>query len=618
MVTIAEALQQTETAEASAMKRERQLQEAETKAGRIRVGGTIAEQFKFGAKLPEARRQARRQRGEVLAQIGIAREELGIFRGKIGAQRETIGQFQTSIGEQEKLLADIRLGKRIAFGEAITFGASQRARKFAKLTTQQRQSFFKRTKQLKALKEQQLTPLFDAGGTLAGFESEVALQSFELAELPAIQPGAVAPLEKAGLITVEKIPEAPVAAFTAMPEAPTFFERVEKEARRPSFLNIGLPGSSEVLGTLSVVGQEVQKGLRDPGFARATTGPTTLFDITPFGKRQREAKEIALGFGGRVVAPLVPPTKEAVAAVLVAPVIIGGLPAVIGRTGLGALGGFELGTAFKPGLTIEERTTAGLGAGLAFTGAVALPGRFSVGTRQLRTETLALGQRGILSPKGEKATLGIIKELKFFRGQPDVPPVKTVADILPPGLTQLEREAFIRPLEAERTILFGGKAEEIRGIRVSKDIDVFAKDNRRILNELSSQLREVSTAPVIRKGEAVGLGAEKAFDIKPTGRLAEFPLAQRPVGDGKLVRLSEQLSRSLAGTLQLRKGGKDIGSVILDTRAFLSQASTRLGETTFPFLKPIRQRAIARVEKRLEAFEQFALPDIRKQVAIRG
>ncbi len=625
MVTIQEALQQTTQAEVSALERERLIQEAETRAGRIRIGGTLAEQFRFGAALPKARRQARRQREEALVQIGAARQELGRFRGGIAARRVEIGRVEKERGRIERIRRIIAKG-----GTPELLELNREDRQLVKNIIEGRVRSATISRQLRVLERQGLEPVF-VGGELAGFESERALQSFELQQLPFVQPSAVAQLERAGIIDVEPAQlEAPALQSFEAPtpdKAPGIIERIaEKGGFVPPptilggpFGGPGISGADLALATVAVGGEELQKALRDPGFGKATLGFPSLIDITPPGRKIRAARETAIGFAAGAASFLVPTTKEEVAIQAGLVTVPLALPASVLKLGAGAFAGVQIPRAFvQPDITLQERVALGATGVFAAGGAAFVPTKFQIGTRQLRAQARILGERGILSPEAEQAALGVIKEFKFFRGQPDIPITKPVVEIIPKGLTQLETEAFGKVLLVEDIRIFGGQAEALRGIRSTKDIDIAGKESRRILNELAAQFREVSAKPVVRRGEAIGLGVEKAFDIKPLERLTEFPLAQRPIktAEGvKVVGLSEQLERSLAGTLQLRKGGKDIGSVILDTRAFLTQASTRLQETRFPFLKPFRQRALARAERRVEAFEQFTLPEIELQVA---
>lgn len=128
MVTIAEALQQTEQAEASALERERQIKEAETRAGKIRVGGTVTEQLRFGAGLGEARRQARQEREQAFAQIGIAREELTGFRGAIIGGQQQIQSVQAQQRQVKAFNRDLAVAKKFVAKDRFPSGESKQVR----------------------------------------------------------------------------------------------------------------------------------------------------------------------------------------------------------------------------------------------------------------------------------------------------------------------------------------------------------------------------------------------------------------------------------------------------------------------------------------------------------
>ncbi len=665
-LALAEAITQTSAARSQLGKtkvaiREREMEIRETETGissaktRFRAilpfGATLKQQLSVSKQLgvggvAESLRRSRRFKIKGLKQVGAARQELVPIKkqlvevkGQVSTSESQLAVAESQIKKRQRLLADIRLARKLASRGSFPFFESKRVRKFFVEELSRIKSRKARTRQLKELKKQGLTPVF-VGGKLAGFESEKLMQSFALENLGLVQPSAVAPLEKVGLITVERVPSAPT--FQALTVQDSFPPGVsEARARDPGRLErfgerlflemritepprfFGSPRIKEVSPVLAlgaIAGQEIAKGLEDPIFGRLGRRPSGIFNIVipKITAPEQRARELVTGFGGRVTALAIPKTPEAVAITAAVPFVIGSLPTVVGRIGLASLGAFETREAFKPGLTIEERTVAGLSAGLAFTGAGALPTKFQIGIRQLKSQARTLGEKGVLTPEAEQAVIGVIKELKFFRRQPDVPITKPVVEIIPRKLTQLEKEAFAKVLLAEDIRIFGGQAEALRGIRGTKDIDIGAKESQRVLAELAGQLGEVSSGKVMLKRKSIGLGGEKAFDIKPFEILKGFPLSEKPVKTAEgieITKLSEQLSRSLAGTLELRKGGKDIGSVVLDTRAFLSQASTRLQETRFPFLKPFRQRALARAERAEQAFEQFTLPEVELQVA---
>ncbi len=186
------------TAQESAESREEEILRAERQAGRLRVGGTVAEQIRFGAALPRARRQARRAREAALTEIARARGELGLFRGQIRAGRERLGVAEQQRGRLERIQRILAKG-----GTPDILELNREDRQLVKNILEGKIRSATISKQLRALEREGLTPVF-VGGELRGFESEEGLQSFELQELGFVQPSAVSQLERAGIISVSE------------------------------------------------------------------------------------------------------------------------------------------------------------------------------------------------------------------------------------------------------------------------------------------------------------------------------------------------------------------------------------------------------------------------------
>ena len=131
--------------------------------------------------------------------------------------------------------------------------------------------------------------------------------------------------------------------------------------------------------------------------------------------------------------------------------------------------------------------------------------------------------------------------------------------------------------------------------------------NKLEISKLISEFKSVTpSGEIFRVGEAIGIRGEKLFDIKKIGRLEEFPLKVSPVLSTEGIpigRVSEQFSRALSGTLELRKGGKDIRDVILTGEAFVQQARRRVQESPFG-IKQFRQFQLARAERKFVELQE--------------
>ncbi len=323
----------------------------------------------------------------------------------------------------------------------------------------------------------------------------------------------------------------------------------------------------------------------------------------------------ALGFPIRGASTIIPTTPFGVGTIFGGGRIIKGLSPLAKKFVFGGIGASTVPSILDEDLTAEER----FGAGLIFTGAglgTVFPTKAGLGRKAQREQLNLLVDKKFITKDTASSLAEGIKLQSFLRGQKDVPIKLNVADIIPKGITQAESEVFARTLLAEDVTIFGGKALEARGIRLSSDVDIIAKDNLRILTETQKLFEEVSFKKVTRgrgrSGGSVGVGGEKAFDIKSSDIVKEFPFSQRRVKSEegvKFIRTSEQFSRALSGTLELRKGGKDIGDVLLASEAILKQSTQTFEGTKFPPLKGFRgfrlSKALTRFENLKGAIPQF-------------
>ncbi len=297
----------------------------------------------------------------------------------------------------------------------------------------------------------------------------------------------------------------------------------------------------------------------------------------------------------------------------------------VAGTGLTFFGGKG---ALDPSLTPEERVASGI-VGVGGLSLVGTPTKFQLGIKEQKAQLKILIDKEFITKETGASLLEGIKLQKFLRGRPDVEIIKPSTAIIPRGITSAEREAFKSTLFEPGAVVFGGQALSVRGIRKSGDIDIAlpksVPDIKIAVVEQASLFEEASLKPVRtgrgKGGGSVGLGGEKAFDIKSLALLESFPFSQKPVkadiGGVQFTKVSEQFSRALSGTLELRKSGKDIGDVILSARALIEGAKGETKLDVFPGLPPglrqVRQFQIRQAEKRLESL-QGAVPELRQIV----
>jgi len=351
------------------------------------------------------------------------------------------------------------------------------------------------------------------------------------------------------------------------------------------------------------------------------TQSTPLADLSLFkSDRKIREKAVSVGLTGteigvRGISEFAPTTPGGTAFFVATPFALGKVAVKIPKItktvfgGMGIHKGVEI---FKPGLTIEERATIGVEAGLFGAGALLTPTKFQHGVKMQKAQIGSLLEKKFISEETATRLLEGVKLQKFFRKQPDVPPIVEVTKAFPPGLTLVEQEAFAGVALEGR--IFGSQATRLRGLQeLGGDIDIAFKQNRQILNELQATLGKVSTSLVVKKGEAIGLAKlpEKSFDIKAIERLEAFPFFEKKVvdipGGGEISKLSEQFSRTLSGLFELRKGGKDIGGAIISGRGMIEHSLKELPK--FPGVKQFKQFQLRKAEAKLMEFEK-AVPEI--------
>lgn len=288
MVTIAEALTQVETAEESALERQRQIKQAEARAKAIRVGGTLLEQQRFGTQLKSVRRQARKQRGQALEQVEVARGELRTFRGTIAQRKRDIASAQVKVREQRRLIEEEKAARKAATRGTFDIGASRKQRERASQEQERLQSIAKRSKQIKGIKALGLDPVF-AKRELTGFESDISQQSIPFTDvgLKALSQEQLTGLEKIGLVDITR-PETvfepkvetqqPTVTFTRIADPPSFFERVKSSVFFP------LPGPSILEAQIRTI-RDRRRGddftITQTQFQDLLTGTQPGLDVTP-------------------------------------------------------------------------------------------------------------------------------------------------------------------------------------------------------------------------------------------------------------------------------------------------------------------------------------------------
>jgi len=328
-----------------------------------------------------------------------------------------------------------------------------------------------------------------------------------------------------------------------------------------------------------------------------------------------------IGFGIGAVQTVIPETTGELIITTAGIGVLSKTPALIQRgVGLG-FGGERI----VRGETIEER----LGGGLIATGGLFIPkSEFQLALKSQKAQARLLVSEDILSKEAGASLIKVIDLQKTFRRTPDPLIEKPITSVLPEGFTIPQKEVGVKVVFEPGAEIFGGQAFALRGIRKTKDIDISLPKTRVEVTEFTQEtaalFREVSpTGTKIISGRAsVGLGGEKAFDIKSipeiTGR---FPLKTEPVISKEgvaVITTQEQVSRAISGTLELRKGGKDIGDIILGGRALTEEAAQQAIGTGLPGLRRFRQQRVAKAERVLVEFERVALPEIRTIVRKTG
>ena len=205
-----------------------------------------------------------------------------------------------------------------------------------------------------------------------------------------------------------------------------------------------------------------------------------------------------------------------------------------------------------------------------------------------------------------------------LRKVPDVPITKPITSIIPRELTIPQKEAFASVIFTPKAEIFGGQALALRGLRKTADIDIAVprKIQMEKLAEVEALLKEVSPKGTIitRTRKAVGIAGEgeigKGFDIEKMYRVREFSLKEKPIITKEGVRvskLSEQYSRAIHGTLELRKGGKDIAAAIVSGRALI-KSGIKKGKRSIPIVKQFREIKLRKLEIKLTKLEKGARP----------
>lgn len=259
---------------------------------------------------------------------------------------------------------------------------------------------------------------------------------------------------------------------------------------------------------------------------------------------------------------------------------------------------------------------------------VKIPGVTDISPRALIEEEATLqklGREGIIT-KGEVENIRVITEARRqLRAIPDIAPGE-IKKVIQPGLTRPEKGVVEKFLLEKKPEIFGGKSFELRGIRESSDFDVAIKNNLKEVASVERQLKEVAPRPseVRRTKEAIGVREEKVFDIKPIERVEQFPFKQSPVATPEgvpVIRVTEQIDRALGGTLQLRKGGKDIRDAVLGTRALVEKNLEEAEKITAPFVRSFRRRRAERLEKRTRRIQgplEETFPSLAQRIRAEG
>jgi len=299
----------------------------------------------------------------------------------------------------------------------------------------------------------------------------------------------------------------------------------------------------------------------------------------------------------------------------------------VARGGVGAYFGYE-GTkgALDPEVALGERIASGVMAvGGVSAGAYEIPfiqRRIIVRQQKGEVKQLVKGLEKTerftpaeLESIGRGLKAGVELQLPL-RKVPDVPITKPITSIIPRELTTPQKEAFASVIFTPKAEIFGGQALALRGLRKTADIDIAVprKIQMEKLAEVEGLLKEVSPRGTIitRTKKAVGIAGEegKAFDIEKLYRVREFKLKEKPIITKEGVRvskLSEQYSRAIHGTLELRKGGKDVAAAIVSGRALI-KSGIKKGKRSIPIVKQFREIKLRKLEIKLTKLEKGARP----------
>ncbi len=248
--------------------------------------------------------------------------------------------------------------------------------------------------------------------------------------------------------------------------------------------------------------------------------------------------------------------------------------------------------------------------------------RFKAGEELQIKQADILETKGFISSDVKSGFKEGIELQRFFRKAPDPIFTKDVKSIIP-GKTKAQRDIFGDVVFASETEIFGSQSLVLRGIKkTGADVDIFLRgkttaETIKFTEDIGKQLKLTGADVKISKGKfGRGISVEgqaKAFDIKSEVSARGFLLKEKPsfTAEGVAVsKVSESFARSLSGLLELRKGGKDIGSAILGGRSLIKSSSLK-AEQSFFGLKQLRQFRVAKAERALARFE-LTFPTIEK------
>ncbi len=245
--------------------------------------------------------------------------------------------------------------------------------------------------------------------------------------------------------------------------------------------------------------------------------------------------------------------------------------------------------------------------------------------KALEKSLLKQGVSDVDARQLSKSLTSAIELQRPFRKAPDPEIVKPIESVLPEGLTKAQRKFFLSVVREPEAEIFGGQSLQLRGLRETIDVDIaFPKTTAevRTLGRIKARELEATGVDTIvgrgRGGVSLSIrGEPKGFDIKTSEVLGEFLLKEKPIKtkEGiKVTKLSEQFGRAISGTLELRKGGKDIKDVVLSGRKFVEQEAI-LTEKGIGFLKDFRRLKARKRELKLIDVEK-SIPII-QDIALR-